>query len=74
MRDGVNLKGAAKAAALVERFGEGGFDYVGDTRADLPVWAKAQDAWVVEDGTSAGAVSAAIRREPARRFPVVKPG
>lgn len=42
-----NLKGAAKAAALVERFGPGGFDYVGDARADLPVWQAARRAIVV---------------------------
>jgi 4-hydroxybenzoate polyprenyltransferase/phosphoserine phosphatase len=72
-RDGVNLKGDAKAAALVERFGEGGFDYVGDTHADLPVWAKAKDAWVVEDGIAANAVCTALRKDPARRFPVAKP-
>lgn len=34
-----NLKGKAKADALVERFGEGGFVYAGDSAADLPVWA-----------------------------------
>ena len=37
----VNLKGQAKATALVARFGQGGFDYVGDSTADLPVWAAA---------------------------------
>ncbi len=37
----VNLKGTAKAAQLVARFGHGGFDYVGDSTADLPVWAVA---------------------------------
>lgn len=42
-----NLKGPAKAAALVERYGQGGFDYVGDSRADLPVWAAARQAIVV---------------------------
>ena len=42
-----NLKGPAKAAVLVERFGKGGFDYVGDSRADLPVWAAARHAIVV---------------------------
>lgn len=41
-----NLKGPAKASALVERFGQGGFDYVGDARADLPVWAAARQAIV----------------------------
>lgn len=33
-----NLKGKAKAAALIEMFGEGGFDYVGDSDADKHVW------------------------------------
>jgi 4-hydroxybenzoate polyprenyltransferase len=31
----------------VEHFGQGGFDYVGDARADLPVWAAARHAIVV---------------------------
>ncbi len=42
-----NLKGPNKAAVLVERFGRGGFDYVGDSRADLPVWSAARRAIVV---------------------------
>lgn len=33
-----NLKGQAKADFLKSRFGVGAFDYVGDSRADLPVW------------------------------------
>lgn len=45
--DGVNLKGSAKADALVARFGVGGFDYVGDSSADLPVWAKAAKKYSV---------------------------
>jgi 4-hydroxybenzoate polyprenyltransferase/phosphoserine phosphatase len=45
--DSVNLKGEAKAAALVERFGERGFDYLGDSRADLAVWRHAREAIVV---------------------------
>ena len=39
-----NLAGRAKAAALVERFGEGGFDYVGNERRDLAVWRRARRA------------------------------
>ena len=42
-----NLKGAAKADALAARFGEGGFDYAGDSAADTPVWARARRAYVV---------------------------
>ncbi|MEZ5763636.1 MAG: UbiA family prenyltransferase [Xanthobacteraceae bacterium] len=36
-----NLKGAAKAAALRERFPDG-FSYAGDSRSDLDVWPHAQ--------------------------------
>src|SRR5262249_39702581 len=47
--DGVkNVKGEAKARALAERFGEKGFDYAGDARADRHVWARAREAVVVK--------------------------
>lgn len=36
-----NLKGPAKAAFLTERYGAGGYVYMGDASADLPVWAGA---------------------------------
>jgi 4-hydroxybenzoate polyprenyltransferase/phosphoserine phosphatase len=42
-----NLKGEHKREALVERFGERGFDYAGDSPADLPVWRDANAAIVV---------------------------
>jgi 4-hydroxybenzoate polyprenyltransferase len=42
-----NLKSAAKAHALVDRFGEGSFDYVGNDWPDLQVWAKAHTAHLV---------------------------
>jgi 4-hydroxybenzoate polyprenyltransferase/phosphoserine phosphatase len=61
-----NLKGAAKAAALVVRFGQGGFDYVGDSRADLPVWAAAHQAVIV--GGKALANQAARVAEVSQRF------
>ncbi|WJS85887.1 UbiA family prenyltransferase [Paracoccus sp. TOH] len=40
-----NLSGQAKADYLVGRFGAGGFDYIGDSAADLPVWAAARQAY-----------------------------
>lgn len=40
-----NLKGKAKAKYLKERFGD--FDYVGNSRADIPVWKEAKEAIVV---------------------------
>jgi 4-hydroxybenzoate polyprenyltransferase len=39
--DSENLSSGSKARRLVETFGEGGFDYVGNGRADLAVWAVA---------------------------------
>ncbi|HEY2347299.1 MAG TPA: UbiA family prenyltransferase [Xanthomonadaceae bacterium] len=42
-----NLSGPAKAAVLCERYGERGFDYAGNERADLAVWAQARAAIVV---------------------------
>ncbi len=42
-----NLKGSTKAEKLVETFGEGGFDYAGDSRADLAVWPHAANAYLI---------------------------
>jgi 4-hydroxybenzoate polyprenyltransferase/phosphoserine phosphatase len=41
---GENLKGPAKAAFLIDRFGPKGYSYIGDSAADLPVWAGAAQA------------------------------
>ena len=43
----VNLSGSTKAAQLIERFGERGFDYCGNERKDLAIWGKARGAIVV---------------------------
>lgn len=42
-----NLSGRDKADFLVSRFGERGFDYVGDSSVDLAVWRKARRAITV---------------------------
>lgn len=47
-----NLAGHAKAAALVERFGEQQFDYIGNADTDLAVWAKAKQGIVVNCSAS----------------------
>lgn len=44
---GRNLKGREKRAELVRRFGERGFDYAGDSAADLEVWPAARLAIAV---------------------------
>lgn len=42
----VNLGSRKKRDKLVEEFGEKGFDYVGNSRDDLPVWAAANQAYI----------------------------
>ncbi|MEM6973144.1 MAG: UbiA family prenyltransferase [Pseudomonadota bacterium] len=44
LTDGRNLSGPAKADFLVERYGRGGFDYIGDAAVDRPVWIAARRA------------------------------
>jgi len=44
-----NLKGARKAGALVDSFGEGGFDYAGNEPVDRAIWDHADVAIVVGD-------------------------
>jgi len=46
-----NLKGKNKSQALTEAWGEGQFDYVGDSAADIPVWAAAHKAYIVSPST-----------------------
>lgn len=45
-----NLTGRAKAARLVAEFGVKGYDYAGDAWRDLPVWASARGAILVNAG------------------------
>lgn len=47
-----NLKGRDKAEYLVSRFGTGGFQYIGDSSADLPVWSAAGEAHMVAPSAS----------------------
>ena len=49
-----NLSGRNKADALVERFGERGFDYVGNERRDLAIWRHARRAIVANAGAGVG--------------------
>lgn len=68
-----NLGDAAKAWDLCRRYGERGFDYAGNARADLPVWACARTAVVVNAPQSL--VEAASGLCPVERhFPAQKPG
>lgn len=51
----VNCSGAAKRDALVARFGAGGFDYIGDSPTDLPVWSQARTAILTNGARSLAA-------------------
>ncbi|MEM9106483.1 MAG: UbiA family prenyltransferase [Pseudomonadota bacterium] len=52
-RDGTNLTATRKREALVARYGEGGFDYIGDSADDVPVFDAARKAVVVAPDTKA---------------------
>jgi 4-hydroxybenzoate polyprenyltransferase len=54
-----NLRGRAKADALAERFGERGFSYAGNDRADLAVWSRAGGTVLV---STSARVAATARR------------
>ncbi len=43
-----NLAGAAKLAAVRQHCGADAFDYIGNSAADLPLWAAAQESILVE--------------------------
>lgn len=61
-----NFSAAKKANRLVERFGERGFDYAGNSQDDLPVWKRARRAILVNAASpvsSEAKRSAAVHRE-----------
>lgn len=69
----LNLGGSNKAAALAQRFGDGGFDYVGNSHADLAVWARARRAIVV-NASERILRQAGERCEVEHVFPRAQPG
>lgn len=60
-----NLAGERKAAQLVERFGERGFDYCGNERRDLVVWKHANGAIVIAGNST-------LERDAARSATVLR--
>ncbi|RDJ00427.1 UbiA family prenyltransferase [Dyella solisilvae] len=55
-----NLSGGNKALVLVERYGERGFDYVGNAKVDLKVWRHARAAITVESGNALSKAAAQL--------------
>ena len=64
----VNLAGNHKAEVLEQLFGRSGFDYIGNSKADLAVWARARRA-VVVNASADLAKKAADLCEVAQIFP-----
>jgi 4-hydroxybenzoate polyprenyltransferase/phosphoserine phosphatase len=63
-----NLSGNNKRDLLVAHFGEGGFDYVGNAKDDLPIWNVSRQAYVVNPHRGVEAqVKAQVRVEPTIR-------
>jgi 4-hydroxybenzoate polyprenyltransferase/phosphoserine phosphatase len=62
---GLNLSGRSKANRLCELFGERGFEYAGNSRADLMVWQRAASAILVD-------VPSVVARDAARLCPISK--
>lgn len=46
--NGQNVSAHTKRDLLVETYGEKGFDYIGNSMADVPVWKSAQNAYVAD--------------------------
>ncbi len=59
-----NLKGEAKARFLADKFGDGGFVYMGDAPADLPVWTRAGKAITIDAPPGLRSAVDAIAAEP----------
>ena len=43
----LNMSGKHKAAMLVEKFGDRGFDYIGNAAGDLPIWERARARYAI---------------------------
>lgn len=70
---GANLKGTRKGEALVAAYGERGFEYLGDARADVPIWERAGRVSAV--GLSPGRERRLARRVRVdRSFPTRRAG
>ncbi len=45
--ESLNMKGHNKAQALINRFGEKNFDYIGNSNADIPIFERSRNAYFV---------------------------
>lgn len=59
--EGVNRKGSGKLEAIRQRFGHAPFDYMGDSSADIPIFAASRRAILVHPSSS-------VREASGKRF------
>ncbi len=60
----INLTGKAKCKTLVDHFGEGNFDYVGDAQIDLNVWKQSDLVYAVAPGKGLKKAIGDLGKEP----------
>lgn len=60
-----NFIGKTKAKALMKTYGKHGFDYAGNSKADLAVWQACRHAWVVD-------AKGRLTKRAAKRAPIKK--
>lgn len=46
--ESINLKGVNKRDTLISLYGDGGFDYVGDSQADISIWEHAHLSFMIQ--------------------------
>lgn len=68
-----NPKGSDKRDELVRRFGVRGFDYLGDSPADIPVWAASRVAHLTGTSRHVAALAEAVGAEQGRAFAAPQP-
>jgi 4-hydroxybenzoate polyprenyltransferase len=70
-----NIAGARKQSVLVERYGERGYDYAGNSARDLSVWRSARRGWLVNASPSvvrrAAAVTSVVQTLPRQGQPLL---
>lgn len=62
----VNLTGRTKAAVLASRYGGAGFDYAGNSWADIPVWSVARRGIICGDEAGVAEAAASVTEIEAR--------
>jgi 4-hydroxybenzoate polyprenyltransferase len=72
--DAVNLKGTLKRDALVELYGVRGFDYIGDSKSDKPVWAACRVGHVAGRMRQLPRSALAAGTGQGEVFPAARPG